>query len=153
MKLTAKAARLLKEAKRTQTPRQDYCCPSSAEESIPLAGRVAAGLPADAVEEIASLTLSSLFGRNGDVFALEVRGESMIEEGIHNGDYVICRKQPNAEQGALVVAIVDDNYATLKRCTREKNRARLDPANKNYRPIYSEKCRIEAVVIGLIRKL
>jgi repressor LexA len=76
----------------------------------------------------------------------------MIDEDIQQGDYVICRKSHIADDGQLVVAIVDEENATLKRFYREKNRVRLQPANDNYQPIYSDNCRIEAVVIGLIRK-
>ena len=119
---------------------------------IPLAGSVAAGIPVEAVENIESLSLASAFGSGEDIFALEVSGDSMIEEDIRHGDYVICRRSRVANDGQLVVAIVDDENATLKRFYKEKNRARLQPANDDYQPIYSDNCRIEAVVIGLIRK-
>jgi len=119
---------------------------------IPLAGSVAAGIPVEAVENIESLSLASAFGSGDDIFALEVSGDSMIDEDIRQGDYVICRRSRVANDGQLVVAIVDDENATLKRFYKEKNRARLQPANDDYQPIYSDNCRIEAVVIGLIRK-
>jgi len=120
---------------------------------IPLAGKVAAGTPLEAVEDIETLSLNSCFGNSDDIFALEVRGESMINEDIHEGDYVICRRNRTAHNGQLVVAIVDDENATLKRFYKEKTRVRLQPANDNFQPIYSDNCRIEAVVIGLVRKL
>ncbi len=120
---------------------------------IPLAGRVAAGVPVEAIENAESLSLSSCFGSGGDIFALEVRGDSMIDEDIRQGDYVICRRGTVADNGQLVVAIVDEENATLKRFYKEKTRARLQPANDDYEPIYSENCRIEAVVIGLVRRL
>ena len=120
--------------------------------SIPLAGSVAAGVPVEAVENIESLSLSSTFGSGDDIFALEVSGDSMIDEDIRRGDYVICRRSRVAHSGQLVVAIVDDENATLKRFYKEKDQARLQPANDNYQPIYTDNCRIEAVVIGLIRK-
>ena len=119
---------------------------------IPLAGNVAAGIPVEAVENIESLSLASAFGFGDDIFALEVSGDSMIEEDIRQGDYVICRRSRVVNDGQLVVAIVDDENATLKRFYKEKSRARLQPANDDYPPIYSDNCRIEAVVIGLIRK-
>ena len=119
---------------------------------IPLAGNVAAGVPVEAVENVESLSLSSTFGSGDDIFALEVSGDSMIDEDIHQGDYVICRRSSIAHDGQLVVAIVDDENATLKRFYKEKGRARLQPANDNYQPIYTDNCRIEAVAIGLIRK-
>ncbi len=92
-------------------------------------------------------------GGADDTFALEVRGDSMIGEDIREGDYVICRRKAVAENGRLVVAIVDDENATLKRFYREKDRVRLEPANGDYDPIYSDNCRIEGVVVGLVRKL
>ena len=120
---------------------------------IPLAGRVAAGAPLEAVEAIESLSLTSCFGNGDDIFALQVSGESMINEDIHEGDYVICRRSRTANNGQLVVAIVDNDTATLKRFYKEKTHVRLQPANDNFQPINSDNCRIEAVVIGLVRKL
>jgi repressor LexA len=119
---------------------------------IPLAGSVAAGVPVEAVENIELLSLASAFGSGDDIFALEVNGDSMIDEDIRRGDYVICRRSHVADDGQLVVAIVDDENATLKRFYKEKNRARLQPANDDYQPIYTDNCRIEAIVIGLVRK-
>ncbi|UCG57577.1 MAG: repressor LexA [Phycisphaerales bacterium] len=120
---------------------------------LPLVGRVAAGSPVEAIENTEPVSLSSCFGSSEDTFVLEVEGESMIDEDIRQGDYVICRRSSVAEDGQLVVAIVDEENATLKRFYREKSRARLEPANENYEPIYSDNCRIEAVVIGLLRRL
>ena len=76
----------------------------------------------------------------------------MIEENIRPGDYVICRRAERAQNGQIVVALVNEGEATLKRFYRESDRARLQPANPNYEPIYSDNCRIEAVVVGLLRK-
>lgn len=119
---------------------------------IPLAGSVAAGVPVEAVENVESLSLTSAFGTGDDIFALEVSGDSMVDEDIRQGDYVICRRSRVADDGQLVIAIVDEENATLKRFYKEKDRARLQPANDDYQPIYTNNCRIEAVVIGLIRK-
>ena len=120
---------------------------------IPLAGSVAAGVPVEAVENIESLSLTSAFGTGDDIFALEVTGDSMINEDIRQGDYVICRRSRIADDGQLVIAIVDDENATLKRFYREKDLARLQPANDDYQPIYTDNCRIEAIVIGLLRRM
>jgi repressor LexA len=119
---------------------------------IPLSGRVAAGTPLEAIENVEDLSLRSCFGAGQDIFALEVKGDSMINEDIREGDYVICRRCSVADDGQLVVAIVNNEDATLKRFYKENNQARLQPANDNYQPIYSDNCRIEAVVIGLMRK-
>lgn len=121
--------------------------------AIPLAGRVAAGQPIEALEDRQDFSLTELFGSMGDVFALEVTGRSMIDEGIDSGDYVICRKTSATERGTMVVAIVDDDTATLKRYYPEKRAVRLEPANDQFEPIYSSNCRIEAVVIGHVRRV
>jgi repressor LexA len=118
---------------------------------IPLAGTVAAGSPIEAVEEADSLSLKTHFGREDDLFALKVTGNSMIDEDIRDGDYVICRRRRSAENGQLVVAILDDENATLKRFYKEKAQVRLQPANDDYAPIYAANCRIKAVVVGLVR--
>ena len=107
----------------------------------------------EAVENIEYISLDSCFGSGDDIFALEVSGDSMVGDDICEGDYVICRRASVANDGQLVIAIVDNENATLKRFYNEKHQARLQPANDDYQPIYSENCRIEAVVIGLVRKL
>ena len=120
---------------------------------IPLVGKVAAGSPIEAVEDKDYLSLSSQFGSSDCLFALEVVGDSMLDDDIRSGDYVICRRTSLANDGQLVIAVVDNENATLKRFYKEKTRARLQPANDDYGPIYSDNCRIEAVVVGLLRKL
>jgi repressor LexA len=147
LRLTSRGRKLLR-----QSQGQD---PRSSEElslALPLAGRVVAGMPVEAVENRECLSLRSCFGTGDDLFALEVSGDSMIEENIHPGDYAICRRTEVAENGQIVVALVDDGEATLKRFYREQDRIRLEPANPHYEPIYSETCRIEGVVVGLVRK-
>ncbi len=144
MTLTAKAHGLLDKPNRFE--------PSLDSSGIPLVGTVAAGLPVEAVEDIEELSLSSHFGNIDSLFCLRVSGESMIEDDIQDGDCVICRRSTQAQNGQLVVAIVDNENATLKRFYKEKDRARLEPANENFDPIYSENCRIEGVVVGLMRK-
>jgi repressor LexA len=130
----------------------DFCPRSNESAGIPLAGKVAAGMPLEAVENIESFSLNSCFGTSNDIFALEVNGESMTGEDIQPGDYVICRRSNIANDGQLVIAVVDKENATLKKFYKEKDQVRLQPANDNFQPIYSKNCRIEAVVIGLIRK-
>jgi repressor LexA len=147
LKLTSKALKLLDSLdnkisnQRSQPP-----------EGIPLAGKIAAGVPIEAIENIESLSLHSCFGNTDDIFALEVKGDSMTGDGILDGDFIICRKRSTADNGQLVVAIVDNENATLKRFYKEKSAVRLQPANDNYDPIYSDNCRIEAIVVGLLRK-
>ncbi len=131
---------------------QDFNFYPNESTGIPLAGKVAAGMPLEAVENMEDLSLNSCFGTGDNIFALEVNGESMTGEDIQPGDYVICHRSSTAHDGQLVVAIVDEENATLKRFYKEKNQARLQPANDSFKPIYSKNCRIEAVVIGLVRK-
>jgi len=148
LKVSSKARKLL-----SSLTNEDMSPYPTEPASIPLSGMVAAGMPVEAIENAESLSLSSCFGSGDDMFALEVKGDSMIGENIHEGDYVICRRRSTAHDGQLVVAIVDEDNATLKRFYKEKTRARLQPANDDYEPIYSYNCRIEAVVIGLVRRL
>jgi repressor LexA len=116
-------------------------------------GRIAAGLPREAIENTESISLETCFGLGEGLFALEVSGDSMIEENIEPGDYVICRRTNVADNGDLVVALVDDGEATLKRLYKESHCVRLQPANANYQPIYTNNCHIEGVVVGLVRRL
>jgi repressor LexA len=121
--------------------------------AIPLAGRVVAGLPVEAIEGRDSLSLDSCFGMGDGLFALQVAGDSMIEEGIRAGDYVICRRTEIAQNGDIVVALLDEAEATLKRFYKEDECVRLQPANAEYEPVYSCNCLIQGVVVGLVRKL
>ncbi|MDD5458923.1 MAG: transcriptional repressor LexA [Phycisphaerae bacterium] len=143
---TSKALNLLKKLE-PKISGDDF----TASDSIPLAGRVAAGSPIEAIEDCRTLSLTDSFSGD-DVFALQVAGDSMIDADIQDGDTVICKKAVAARDGQLVVAIVDDDNATLKRFFKEKDRVRLQPENKNYQPIYTQNCRIEGVVLGLVRK-
>lgn len=145
LKLTRKANQLLSELDRSQDQE------SLTAGSIPLLGNVAAGDPIDAIEDKQQLSLTSVFGGSDDVFALEVRGDSMIDEGIDTGDYVICKRTPNAADGQMVVAIVEEDTATVKRFYREPDRIRLEPANESYEPIYTDNCRIEGIVLGSVK--
>jgi len=148
LKPTPRAQRLLKQTKTRSKPQY---CPQP--QSIPLLGRVAAGKPVNAFENRDTLSLPDCFGNRGDVFALEVSGSSMIDEGICDGDYVICRKTETARNGQIVVALTENENTTLKKFYREKSRVRLQPANKDYEPIYTDDCRVQAVAVGLLRKI
>jgi repressor LexA len=118
---------------------------------MPLAGVIAAGKPIEAIEQQERISFRDLFGKPG-LFALEVRGESMIEDQIAEGDYVVVKKQETARDGQIVVALLGDGEATLKRFFREGNRVRLEPANRNMKPIYTRHVRIMGVVVGVVRK-
>jgi repressor LexA len=94
-----------------------------------------------------------MFGDSDDMFALTVTGDSMINEGIDTGDVVICKKATDASNGQIVVAIVDDDSATLKRFYRENDHVRLEASNDAYDDIKSNNCRIEGIVLGHLRRL
>ncbi len=147
LRLTARASRLLEYAGQLE---QDE---AGGGDGLRLCGRVAAGTPIEAIENVEEISLRSLFGEGDDVFALEVAGDSMIDEGIDTGDFVVCKKATRAENGQMVVAIVDDDNATVKRFYRAKGQVRLESSNEAYEPIYTENCRIEAVVLGVVRRL
>lgn len=119
---------------------------------IPLVGQVAAGIPILAEQNIEdTFTFSSnLFGRKDDLFMLKVKGESMKNIGINNGDYVVVKQQNVAENGEIVVAMID-NEATVKNIYYENDKIRLQPQNDNYQPIYTKKVAILGKVIGVIK--
>jgi repressor LexA len=119
---------------------------------LPLAGRIAAGFLHEAIEQDERIDFGELFDPDQH-FVLEVHGDSMIEEQIADGDYVVIRKQENASPGQVVVALTDENEATLKRWFPEKNRIRLEPANSTMEPIYVQNAQVLGVVVGVVRKL
>jgi len=121
---------------------------------IPLLGTVAAGQPIEAI--LAHETVQApknMLGRDR-MFALRVRGDSMIDENIQDNDIIIVSSQPTAENGQMVVALIDGNYATVKKFYREPDFIRLEPANPQFKPIFiktPERIQIQGVVRGLIR--
>jgi repressor LexA len=122
---------------------------------LPLVGRIAAGAPIEAIEETEVLDIEALFrGRTGDVFALQVRGNSMIDEQIRDGDFVIVEKRDDARNGETVVALIDDAEATLKKFYHDVGQIRLQPANPTMEPLFvdPDRVRIQGVVIGVLRK-
>lgn len=122
---------------------------------VPLVGTITAGQSIEAIEiPNETMTVSKdEVGKYGKNYALRVQGNSMIDEGIFDGDIVIIRKQEFADNGQTVVAIIDDNKATLKKFYREKNRIRLQPANPTLFPVYREEVEIRGVVVKIIRNL
>ena len=127
--------------------------PDEGPQQLPLVGRIVAGEPIEAIEDIEVLDLQELFKAPSDRFALRVVGDSMIDEHIRDGDYVVCKRCNTAQNGDTVVALLADGEATLKTFYMEHGRVRLQPANTNYKPIYPDKIDIQGVVIGVIRQL
>ena len=122
--------------------------------SLPLAGQVAAGVLHEAIEQDERIDFDAMIhARNPkSLFALKVKGESMIDAQIADGDYVIIRKQRSATNGQIVVAQTDDGEATLKRWYAEKNRIRLEPANSSMKPIYVKNAKVLGVLAFVVRK-
>ncbi|NOT00623.1 MAG: transcriptional repressor LexA [Phycisphaerales bacterium] len=119
---------------------------------IPIGGRIAAGSPIEAVEGTEHLDLESLFVTPHERFVLEVQGDSMIDDHIRSGDFVVVEKRPQVRNGDTVVAVLPGGDATLKKFYRERNGVRLQPANSAYKPIHVKEVDIQGVVIGVVRQ-
>lgn len=122
---------------------------------IPIVGRIAAGNPIEVIENIEdtiSIVNPNIKTAEG-YYALRVTGDSMIDEGIFDGDIVVIKKQSVAENGQTVVAIIDDNEATLKKLYREKNRYRLEPRNQNMLPFFRKEVEVRGVVVQVISNI
>lgn len=122
-------------------------------ERLPLLGRIAAGRPVEAIETAESISLGDIIGSR-EVFALEVRGDSMRDEHIVSGDYVLVERTRTAREGEIVVALVDGSDATLKRFYKEGALIRLQPSNAEMAPIYApaDNVSIQGRVLGMLRK-
>jgi len=122
--------------------------------SVPLVGRVTAGQPVLAVENIEeTYPLPAALVGHDNVFMLKVDGESMVQAGILDGDYVIVRDQDSAHNGDIIVALLDGEEATLKRYFHEKKRVRLQPENDSMKPIYTTDVAVLGKVVGVYRKM
>ncbi|MDQ0087791.1 repressor LexA [Paenibacillus anaericanus] len=121
---------------------------------VPVIGKVTAGVPITATENIEDyFPLPQHYSGDGEVFMLSVMGDSMIEAGIHNGDYVIVRQQQTANNGDIVVAMTEEDEATVKTFYKEKDHIRLQPENSTMEPIRLKHVSILGKVVGLFRDL
>ena len=124
--------------------------------AFPLVGKIAAGHPIQKYPQADQLRLEELFGprigQRGGTYALRVEGDSMRDEGILDGDYVIVERRETASNGERVVALLDDEESTLKTFYREDGRIRLQPANPDFEPLYVDDCKVQGVVIGVMRR-
>ena len=139
----------------TVTPiRPVAAAPANDTMEIPLHGRIAAGTPIEALQGTESFAVPAALLGPGEHYALEVSGDSMVEEGILDGDFALIRKVDNARDGEIVVALIDNEEATLKTYRREGRMIRLDPANSRYEPQRYEEGRvkIQGRLAGLIRR-
>lgn len=121
---------------------------------IPLHGRIAAGVPIEAMEGSTMLPVPAALLGSGDHYALEVAGDSMVEAGIFDGDYALIRRQETARDGEIVVALIDEMEATLKYFRTEGSMVRLDPANRSYDPqrYRPDQVRVQGRLAGLLRR-
>ena len=134
---------------------EDASIPKQGVVHVPLIGKVTAGMPISAIEDIQEyFPLPDTYGASEDqLFMLEIMGESMIEAGIFDGDYVVVKQQATANNGEIVVAMTDEDEATVKRFYKEKNHFRLQPENSSMEPIIVNNVTILGKVVGLYRQL
>jgi len=125
--------------------------PDNEIQNVSIIGTISAGFPIEAIEDKTTTIQVPNLPSNSDFYALRVSGDSMIDEGIYNGDIVIIKKQTSAENGQTVVAIIDDNQATLKKIYKEKNRFRLEPRNQSLLPLFRDEVEVRGVVWSIIR--
>jgi len=127
---------------------------NSDENEIPVLGKIAAGTPVEAIQnEVARIPLPTNIEKNGEFFGLKVQGDSMIEAGINDGDTVIVRKADTAENGKIVVALIDDHEAMLKRIRRKGKTVALESANRNYETkIFGpDRVKVQGILVSLYR--
>jgi repressor LexA len=152
----ARALEVIKMPEVAPAPQPSRGMPIAANDSleIPLHGRIAAGTPIEALQGTESFSVPAALLGPGEHYALEVSGDSMVEEGILDGDFALIRKVDTARDGEIVVALIDNEEATLKTYRREGQMIRLDPANRSYEPQrYDEgRVQIQGRLAGLIRR-
>src|SRR5215208_4072658 len=154
----ARALEVLKlpESAAPASPTPRPIVPAAANDTIeiPLHGRIAAGTPIEALQGTEGFAVPAALLGPGEHYALEVSGDSMIEEGILDGDFALIRKVDTARDGEIVVALIDDSEATLKTFRHEGSMIRLDPANRSYEPqrYRPEQVQIQGKLAGLVRR-
>ncbi len=122
--------------------------------AFPIVGEIAAGGPIEAYQDASeTMSVPEAVVANGDAYVLRVRGDSMIDAHITDGDFVVIKPQQTARDGDIVVAQVEENAVTLKRFYKEKNRIRLQPANDSYPPQFYDNVNIQGKLIGVIRRV
>lgn len=153
LQLTGRAEEYLNsiENNRIEQFQKDFPPPQAA--GLSLLGRVSAGYGIEAVEDKTEFGIAELFGQHGGLFVLEVCGQSMINAGICDRDYLVCKSAQTADNGQLVIALLDGRNATIKRFFRDKKGVCLQPENDCFDPIYPHDCTIQAIVVGLIRRM
>lgn len=131
------------------TPRMVF--PDESGTSLRMVGHIAAGAPIEAIENPEVIHLEDLFPSGKERFLLKVRGDSMIDEQIRDGDLVVIERRETARDGETVVALLEDGEATLKKLYREGRRFRLQPANPDFEPMIVDHLRVQGIVVGVLR--
>jgi repressor LexA len=126
--------------------------PSTSVVEIPLVGLITAGQPIEALVEQEQLSIPQAMVGRGRYYSLRVKGDSMIEDGIFDGDYVVIEERDHADNGDIVVALLENRFATLKRFYKEKDHIRLQPANSSMEPFRVRNVKVQGKVVGLIRR-
>jgi len=128
--------------------------PENGGQAIPVIGEIAAGGPIEAYQEATeTVTVPDLINTTSGTYVLRVRGDSMVDAHIMDGDLVVIREQQSAHDGDIVVAQVEENAVTLKRFFKERDRVRLQPANESYEPQFYDDVRIQGKLVGVIRRV
>src|SRR6185295_1444549 len=141
------------EARSVKIIEPNFLREQSVRKSLPVKGAIAAGNPIEAVEmETETLPLGDVFGCKPNSFVLKVKGNSMVEDHILDGDLIVIEGRDTANDGEIVVALDDSGQATLKRFYRENGKIRLQPSNPNMAPIIVDHCKIQGIFKGLIRR-
>ena len=150
----ANAASLPTASAAVAAPRTAAPIPANDTIEIPMHGKIAAGTPIEALQGTEGFAVPAALLGPGEHYALEVSGDSMVEEGILDGDFALIRKVDTARDGEIVVALIDDSEATLKTFRHEGSMIRLDPANRHYEPqrYRPDQVRIQGRLAGLIRR-
>ncbi len=137
------------EARSIEVIEEDY----SKAFNLPLLGLITAGQPIEAIEQKEKISVPlELVKDPAKAYVLKVKGESMIEEGIYDGDFVVVEENPSPKNGQVVVALIDNTMATLKKFYKEANRIRLQPANSSMKPIFAKNVIVQGIVRAVIRK-
>lgn len=131
----------------TKTPRPS----KSGIVNIPLVGLITAGQPIEALVENDQISIPETLVKKGHYYSLKVKGDSMIDDGIFDGDFVIIEEKDTADNGEIVVALLENQFATLKRYYREKDHIRLQPANSSMEPFRVKNVKVQGKVVGLLR--
>ena len=128
--------------------------PDQDEDSLPMLGYIAAGQPIEAINHQETIQVPESLRTNKPCYVLQIKGDSMIDEGIFDGDYIVVEKRSQAKNGDIVVALIDKSEATLKRIEQKPGRVSLHPANANYKPMHykPDQVDIQGVLIGQMRR-